>query len=180
MPHIIERAPTGRAKCRGCGRPIAAKEWRFGERLPNPYADGEGAEMTHWYHPLCGAFKRPEPILAFLAATTDAIEGRDTLQRHADAGIAHRRLPRVDAISRAPSGRATCRHCRVAIEKGLWRVALVYYEDGRFAPSGYIHLTCAKDYLETADLLDRLRHFSPDLGDADAAEIGAVLGNRES
>ena len=30
--------------CRGCGGKIAGKEWRFGERLPNPYADEEGAE----------------------------------------------------------------------------------------------------------------------------------------
>jgi len=68
MPHLLERAPTGRAKCRGCSRAIAAGDWRFGERLPNPYADGEGAEMTHWYHPICAAFKRPEPLVEFLRA----------------------------------------------------------------------------------------------------------------
>jgi len=34
--------------------------------------------MTHWYHPLCGAFKRPEPILAFLAAKTSTCDFRQT------------------------------------------------------------------------------------------------------
>jgi hypothetical protein len=173
--HLMELAPTGRAKCRGCGHAIAAREWRFGERLPNPYADGEGAEMTHWFHPICAAFKRPESLLEFLNAATDPVENRDALLRHAEAGIAHRRLPRVDAAGRAPSGRAACRHCREMIEKGRWRIALVYYEDGRFAPSGYIHLTCAREYLETTDVIDRLRHFSTALTEADIAEIGNEL-----
>jgi hypothetical protein len=175
MPHVLERAPTGRAKCRGCGRPIAVQAWRFGERLPNPFADGEGAEMTHWFHPLCAAFKRPEPVVEFLASASDAIDDRELLQRHANAGLAHRRLPRVDAASRAPSGRATCRHCKAPIEKGVWRIGLVYYDDGRFAPSGYIHLTCAEAYLETADVVDRLAHFSPDVSDADLQDIVAAL-----
>ena len=30
-------------------------ELRFGERLPNPFAEGE---MTVWFHPLCAAYKR--------------------------------------------------------------------------------------------------------------------------
>ena len=175
MPHLLERAPTGRAKCRGCGRVIAAGEWRFGERLPNPYADGEGAEMTHWYHPICAAFKRPEPLVEFLHVATDPVEGRDTLLRHAEQGFLHRRLPRVDAASRAPSGRAACRHCRELIEKGRWRLALVYYEEGRFAPSGFIHLTCARDYLETVDVIERIAHFSTSLTEADRAEIATEL-----
>ena len=175
MPHLLERAPTGRAKCRGCSRAIAAGDWRFGERLPNPYADGDGAEMTHWYHPICAAFKRPEPIVEFLKATTDPVEDRDLLLRHAEPGLLHRRLPRVDVVSRAPSGRAACRHCRELIEKGRWRLALVFYEDGRFAPSGYIHLTCARAYLETVDIIERITRFSTELTDADTAEIEQEL-----
>jgi ribosomal protein L37AE/L43A len=175
MPHIFERAPTGRAKCRGCGQAIAAGAWRFGERLPNPFAEGEGVEMTHWFHPRCAAFKRPEPLAAFLTETTDPIEDREFLLQHVQAGMAHRRLPRVDVVSRAPSGRAMCRACRAAIEKGAWRVGLVFYEDGRFAPSGYIHLTCASSYLETTDLAPRIQHFSAALTDADLADIRRVL-----
>ena len=56
MPHLIDAAPTGRAKCRGCGGKIDAGALRFGEALPNPFAEGE---TTHWFHLECGAFKRP-------------------------------------------------------------------------------------------------------------------------
>ena len=41
MSHLIEPAASGRAKCRGCQRPIQKDELRFGERVPNPFADGE-------------------------------------------------------------------------------------------------------------------------------------------
>jgi hypothetical protein len=115
-------------------------------------------------------------MLELLDATTDLVEGREELARHAREGIAHRRLPRVDVISRAPSGRATCRHCREPIAKDTWRIALVFYEDGRFSPSGYIHLTCAPPYLEATDIVDRLRQFSPERTDEEWGEIGRVLG----
>ena len=41
MPHVIEPAASGRAKCRGCGEKIAKGKLRFGERLPNPFGDGD-------------------------------------------------------------------------------------------------------------------------------------------
>ena len=90
-------------------------------------------------------------------------------------GVSHRRLPRVRAATRAPSGRATCRACRQTIDKGAWRIALQYYEDGRFVPSGFIHLGCAAAYLETTDIVDRVSHFSPDLTAADVDEIRREL-----
>jgi ribosomal protein L37AE/L43A len=174
MPHVIERAPSGRATCRGCGRKIAAGERRFGERLPNPY-DEKGGEMTHWFHLACAAFKRPEPFLEALAAASDPIEERATLEHQARLGVSHRRVPRINTIERASSGRAACRSCRETIAKGDWRISLVYYEEGRFAPSGFIHVRCAQPYLETIDILARLKHFSPSLSDADLDDIRAEL-----
>jgi hypothetical protein len=47
VPHVIEPASSGRAKCRGCDRPIAKGELRFGERQPNAFGEGE---MTLWFH----------------------------------------------------------------------------------------------------------------------------------
>ena len=173
--HVFEPAASGRAKCRGCSDRIVKNELRFGERLPNPYADGEDAEMTHWFHVPCAAFMRPEPFLEGLAEASPAIDDRERLMREAELGIAHRRLPRVSKAGRAPSGRARCRSCREMIEKDAWRVSLVFYEDGRFAPSGFIHVACAPAYLETTDCLDRLRHFSPELSDGDVEEIRAGL-----
>ncbi|HUF47690.1 MAG TPA: hypothetical protein VMM93_07725 [Vicinamibacterales bacterium] len=174
MPHVIELATSGRAKCRGCGDKIAGGQLRFGERLPNPFAD-DGGEMTHWYHPLCAAYRRPEAFVEGLAAATEPCPDRDRLKHAADEGIAHRRLPRVSTAGRASSGRATCRACREPIAKDAWRIALVFYEEGRFAPSGFIHVGCAPAYFETADIIDRVRHFSPALTDADLDEIRAGL-----
>ncbi len=172
MPHVIEPAVTARAKCRGCGKPIAAGELRFGERLPNPFAEGE---TTHWFHLDCAAFKRPEPLLEALAARSEPLDDSERLESEAKRGLAHRRLPRIDGVGRSPSGRAHCRSCRDVIGKGDWRIALVFYEDGRFEPSGFIHVRCSRAYFETADILPRLRHFSRDLTDEDSRELQAEL-----
>ncbi len=174
MPHIIERASSGRAKCRACGEKIASGELRFGERLPNPYGD-DGGEMTLWFHVSCGAFTRPEPFLETLETASETIADKDTLHREARLGVAHRRLPRLRAAGRAPTGRATCRACRQPIGKDAWRISLAYYEDGRFVPSGFIHVNCAPAYLETTEVIGRLTHFSQGLTDADIAEIHTAL-----
>lgn len=159
MPHVIERAPSGRATCRGCGARIAAGERRFGERVPNPFGD-EGSEATLWFHLRCGAFTRPEPFLEALAAAKEDIEEREFLEHEARLGVAHRRLPRVRRAERATSGRATCRACHAPIAKGTSRIALAFYDDGRFAPAGFIHEECAPAYLETTEFRVRLAHFS--------------------
>jgi hypothetical protein len=172
MPHLIEPATSGRAKCRGCGERIAAGELRFGERLPNPFADGE---MTQWFHLECAAYKRPEPFLETLEARSEPLEGGERLAAEARRGVAHRRLPRIDGLERSPSGRAECRACRAVIDKGAWRIRLVFYEEGRFAPSGFVHVRCARPYFETSDIVTRLRHFSRDVDEEAFAAVQAEL-----
>jgi hypothetical protein len=168
VAHVIAAAATGRAKCRGCGGKIAALELRLGERLPNPFADGE---TTHWFHLDCAAFKRPEPFLEALAGREEPLDDRDRLEREARRGLAHRRLPRIDGAERAPSGRAACRSCREPVPKDAWRIRLVFYEDGRFVPAGYVHARCARAYFETTDVLARVQRFAPDLCAADVEGI---------
>jgi hypothetical protein len=174
MAHTIERAANSRAKCRGCGGRIMSGDLRFGERLPNPYAD-DGGEMTHWFHLPCAAFRRPEPFLETLPAATESIDDRAALEQQAQLGVAHRRLPRVNAAERASSARATCRSCKEPIAKGAWRISLVYYEEGRFMPSGFIHTRCAQPYLETANIIARVKQFTPALTEGDLAEIQAEV-----
>jgi hypothetical protein len=168
MSHVIEKAKTGRAKCRGCDRRIEKDEMRFGERVPNVFGDGE---TTLWFHLRCAAYKRPEPLLETLPTAAVDVEGSDALAEAARDGIAHRRLPRLAGAERAPSGRARCRCCRQPIQRGAWRFALVYFEDSRFEPGGYIHAACAAEYFGTADLIDRIRFFNPELGDEDIASL---------
>ena len=172
MAHRFEPAPSARAKCRGCGERIPAGELRFGESLPNPFADGE---MTLWFHLDCAAFKRPEPFLETLEGRSEPLEGQERLASEARQGIVHRRLPRIDGAGRAPTGRAQCRSCRAPIDKGAWRIALVFYEEGRFAASGFVHAGCAQAYFETIDILPRVRRFSPGLREEDLAELQAEL-----
>jgi hypothetical protein len=171
VAHIIEPATSGRAKCRSCDRPIAKGELRFGERQPNAFGDGE---MTLWFHLPCGAYSRPEPFLE--AQSAAPAEAQQTeLADAARFGLAHRRVPRLHGAERATSGRAHCRSCREAIGKGEWRLALVFFEEYRFNPGGYIHARCARAYFETVDLLDRIRQFSPELQAAELAEVVAAL-----
>lgn len=178
MPHIVEAAKTGRAKCRGCGQTIAAGVFRFGERVPNPFAD-DGGETTHWFHVPCAAFMRPESFIDMLASLPDGIENRDELEREARLGSAHRRLPRATIVERASSGRSVCRACKRTIDKDAWRIALKYYEEGRFASSGFIHVPCAAAYLETTGVMGRLKHFSPALSTEDFDEIQQQLEARK-
>ena len=173
MPHIFESAKTGRAKCRACGKPVAAGTIRFGERVPNPFAD-DGGETTHWFHVACAAYSRPEAFLEGLAECQEQLPDRDRLESAAKSGVEHRRLPRVAGANRAASGRAACRACKEPIAKDTWRIALNYYDEGRFAPSGFIHITCAPAYLETtnsAEIVERIRHFSPELNETDFQDI---------
>lgn len=178
MPHTIEYAASGRAKCRGCEQKIAKDELRFGERQPNAFGDGE---MTLWFHVTCAAFKRPEPFLEFLAndefgeLAEDDVASSKELQSSAENGVNFRRLPRVDRASLAPTGRARCRSCKELIEKGAWRIGLTFFEDYRFQPAGFIHAGCSAQYFETTDLSDRIRHFNPTLTEEEMAELQSQI-----
>ena len=172
MAHVFEPAPSGRAKCRGCGQPIARGELRFGERLPNPFGDGE---MTLWFHPLCAAYKRPEPMLEALGEATAPPPDREALERAARANSTQRRLPRIDGAEKAKSSQAKCRNCREPIERGTWRIRLVYFEDGRFSPGGFVHLDCRQAHFETDDILDPVLHFSAGLSEDERGELVRAL-----
>jgi hypothetical protein len=172
VPDSIQAAPTGRAKCRGCGNAIAKGELRFGETGPNSFGEGEA---TNWFHLSCASLMRPEKLLPVLEATTDDVPERAWLTEAARFGEEHRRLPRLVRAERASSGRAHCRSCRELIAKGDWRFALQMFEEGRANPIGTIHVSCAEAYFGTADVLARARRLTPDLSDADVAELAKAL-----
>src|SRR5690242_6302788 len=109
VPDSIQPAPTGRAKCRGCGNVIAKGELRFGETGPNSYGEGEA---TSWFHLACGALMRPEKLEPVLAAHAESLPEREWLEEIVKSGLSHHRLPRLVRVERASSGRATCRSCR--------------------------------------------------------------------
>jgi hypothetical protein len=173
VSHTFEPAASGRAKCRGCGRAFARGETRFGERLPNPFAEGE---MTVWFTRRGAAYKRPDPVLQTLAETSAEVPDREVLERVAHGSMAQRRMPRIDGAEQAPGAQARCRHCHEPIARGTWRIRLVFYQDGRFAPGGFVHLDCRKAYFETDDILEHVLHFSPGLSAGERAELTRALG----
>lgn len=175
MAHVFELAASGRAKCRGCGRALQKGELRFGERLPNPFTEGE---MTHWFHPACAAYKRPEALLEGLDASAAEVPDRGDLERRARASLAQPRLRRIDGAERAPTGQAKCRQCHAPIERGSWRIRLVLYDEGVFSPGGFIHAGCRQAYFEAADILEQALHFSPGLAEADREALSECF--RES
>lgn len=132
--------------------------------------------MTLWFHPLCAAYKRPEPLLQALTEASERVADSVSLERVARSSSTHRRLPRIDGAERAPSGQAKCRSCRQPIERGAWRIRLVFFEEGRFLPGGFVHLDCRKAYFESDDVLEPILHFSPDLSDDERGELTRACG----
>ena len=175
VPDSIQAAPTGRAKCRGCGNAIAKGELRFGETGPNSYGEGEA---TSWFHLRCAALMRPEKFLPVLEAQAEPPPERDWLEQAARVGIEHHRLPRLVRVERASSGRATCRSCRETISKGDWRFALQMFEEGRPSPIGTIHASCAEAYFGTRDVLARAQRLTPDLSDEDVRDLTQALATQ--
>lgn len=172
VTHVIEPAASGRASCRGCGEKLAKGELRFGERVENPFGEGEA---TYWFHPLCAACMRPEPLLQALSVDAPALSDVERLRELAQGGTKHRRLPRLMRAERATSARARCRSCRESIGKGDWRLALAMFEDGRMTPIGFIHVPCAEPYFGTREVMDRVMLLSRGLSESDREELARLL-----
>ncbi|MGC4095402.1 MAG: hypothetical protein QM756_47255 [Polyangiaceae bacterium] len=172
MDCVIEAAPSGRSKCRGCGRTIAKAELRFGDSMPNPYAEGD---TLVWFHLSCAACMRPEQLLPVLSAVSPTPPDADWLRSAAEFGVAHRRLPRLARVERAASGRARCRSCRELMDKDRFRFPLQVFEDGRMNPIGSIHPECAEAYFGTTQILDRVARLTPDLDAGGLAELEAMM-----
>lgn len=177
MAHTLEPASSGRAKCRGCGELIRKGELRFGERLPNPFADGD---MTIWFHPLCAAYRRPDSVAATLPELdadvyTQQPGLRDNLEQAVQMSLQHHRAARLGRAERASSGRAKCRHCRETIEKDSWRLPLMFFEEGIFNRSGFIHAACSRDYVDGAHVIPLILHFADNTTAAEQAELQLAL-----
>ena len=171
MASVIERASSGRAKCRACGQAIAKGEERFGEALPNAYGEGES---LFWFHLRCAACSRPESLLGVLEQGLAAPSESTELRALAEGGVVQPRLSRILRAERASSGRARCRHCRELIEQGAWRLALQMFEEGRFNSMGTIHASCAVHYFGAEPALERL---TLPCNQLDSQELAEVVAN---
>jgi len=171
MASVIERASSGRAKCRACGQAIAKGEERFGEALPNAYGEGES---LFWFHLRCAACSRPESLLALLEQGEPGSDRAGLIALARDA-LAQPRLSRILRAERASSGRARCRYCRELIEQGTLRLALQMFEEGRFNSIGTIHAVCAVHYFGAEPSLERLSLPSNELEPEELAEVVTLM-----
>ncbi len=177
MPDVIEPSKSGRANCRGCGRSIARGELRFGEALPNAYADGES---LFWFHLVCAACMRPEKFGPALDSCSQPIAEQQWLRQTVSIGLAHHRVQRLLRAERASSGAARCRQCRELVNKGSWRLALQMFEEGRMQPIGTIHIECARAYFGTVNFLDRVERLTQGLTPTDRSELERLAGESPS
>lgn len=134
---MIEAATSGRARCKGCKQPIAQGELRYGHEVPGNF-DGM---MTFWYHLPCAVTHRPEQFRSVLAKYKKPIANRAELEASLGGATAAARAARLKAVERAPTGRASCQHCRVAIEQDTLRVA-VWLHEMPMAGTGFVHVAC--------------------------------------
>ncbi|MGH8629988.1 MAG: hypothetical protein ACREU7_04375 [Burkholderiales bacterium] len=51
----------------------------------------------------------------------------------------------------------------------------MFWEEGRFAPGGFVHLGYRKAYFETADIVDQVLHFSSALADGEQEELSRAF-----
>ncbi|MEQ1503400.1 MAG: hypothetical protein ABMB14_14275 [Myxococcota bacterium] len=151
MGDIVEVAPTGRAKCRGCKETIPKGEIRFGETYDSAFSDGES--LRYW-HLLCAAKKLParlEPAMTAFGgaipnkAEVDAEMAKAKKSGKASAGA---RFPHAQIAS---TGRARCLGCSEPLEKGKLRVAVEREIEGPMGlmkSPGYLHPACALGWAE--------------------------------
>lgn len=51
----------------------------------------------------------------------------------------------------------------------------MFFEEFRFDARGYIHAECARDYFGTADIVDRIQHFSPEIPASELEDLGRAV-----
>jgi hypothetical protein len=131
--------------------------------------------MTLWFHPLCAAYKRPQPLLEALDQTAETVADQESVRQAVLSSVTYPHIPRIDGAEKSPSGQAKCRSCHEPIERGSWRIRIVFYEEGRFAPGGYLHLGCRSAYFGTAEVLEPVLRFSPALNEAERVELSGAF-----
>jgi len=95
-------------------------------------ANSPASQSTHWYHPLCAAFRRPEAFL-HLEGSAETLPGRsEALVTAAAFGVAHHRVPRIDrATPGAAQGTTTvCGAVAALAPQGFTATTFIVYEPG--------------------------------------------------
>ena len=178
MAHLVEVAKTGRATCRGCGEKVEKGALRFGEEVPNVFAEEGGISHRYW-HLACAAKKMANELRVALQSFEGEVPERAAL----DALIAEHTHPDYPYAERAPNGRARCRVCQEGIKKEQLRVVFERVFDagmGLTRSAGYLHPACTMRYGDAEKLgreaLDAALRAHSKLSEADLQEVAKALG----
>lgn len=171
MPHVIERAKSGRAKCRKCREKIEKDEFRFGHEVA-----GEFGDALQWYHLKCAAEKVPVDFEGVLRDFAEEVPNRSELVAAIEQNRGKQKPTTYPYAELAPSARSSCLVCNEKIGKGEPRVAIEREIDtGGFVRqgAGYLHPQCAMEHEEAPDdLVDQLKNNSISLS---ADELETVV-----
>ncbi len=180
--HKIELSKSGRAACRSCGQAIAKGVFRFGEEMPNPFAEAGGASYR-WHHMACAAKERPAQLKQALSLFEGELPEREsllaTLASWEDDQRAKHKPTGLPYAERAKNDRSRCRVCRETIDKGALRVAVERPLEQRsygMNNVGYLHLACTANYTHGVPVLGDILHHSTALDPDDLAEVKAAFG----
>lgn len=176
MADTIEPAKSGRAACRTCKQPIGKGELRFGEEVPNMFAEGE--PTYQWHHLACAATKKAGKLKAALAAFAGEVPDKENLLRTVEENAAKEKPGTFPYAERASTGRSKCQECEQAIGKGELRVAVEReVETASFTRkgAGYLHVGCATKHVADPGLLEAVLKNSTSLAPADRDELSAKL-----
>ena len=184
--HRIEKAKSGRAKCRTCKRKIDKDVLRLGVLLVGPFGTG-----YLWHHLTCAAKRLIGDVEeAYTAEAWDAglevpdLEGLRKLAEKAEATRKSKKTPPY--AERAPTGRAKCKHCDEVIEKDAWKVilgrAVEFGQQTRTSPIN-VHPACVPAEIRAEDCSTELDGFvetltaGSGLADEEIAEVLAAIGD---
>lgn len=185
-PYLIEKARSGRSKCRTCRRKIDKDTLRIGVLLEGPYGTG-----YLWHHLNCAARRRFDDVEAAYeqsawdpSVEVPALEELAKLKEVAEK----RRAEKKEApwAERAKTGRSKCKHCDELIAKDSWRVILdrvvEFFGQERRGPVN-IHPHCVAAELQSPDcptevegFFDALRENTPDIDEKELDELVGLIG----
>lgn len=170
MPHLIEHAKSGRAKCRKCREKIEKDELRFGHETMF-----EGSPTYQWYHLKCAAEKVARELGTTLSEFDEDVPDRAELEELIAANRKKQKPTQMPYAEAAPSARSSCLVCEEKIAKDDFRVAIEREIDaGGFSRTGagYLHPACVREYDDLPDdLEDGIRNNSTSLEDDQIEEI---------
>ncbi len=167
MSNIIEKAKSGRAKCRTCGEKIEKGVYRFGEEV-NTYDH----PSFRYHHLECVAKINPVELDKVLNNTKEDISNKEELK----ALIVKSKKKFIYGESYDYPGKLRCYYCGERIHENL----IIVQEEGSFTTERretYIHVACARHAIDDDNIIETIKENKYKLKEKQMNEIIDILKN---